>query len=75
MESGSIDGSLIDWGEVADAEEWQGLLLGNGLSVNVWPNFVYDSLFDHAQDAASCGRAQRTSRASDSRFDATWPEA
>jgi hypothetical protein len=50
VESGSIDGSLVDWEEVADVEEWQGLLLGNGLSVNVWPNFVYDSLFDHAQD-------------------------
>ncbi len=50
MESGSIDGSLVGWKEVADAAEWQGLLLGNGLSVNVWPNFVYDSLFDHAQD-------------------------
>lgn len=50
LESGSIDGSLVGWEEVANAEKWQGLLLGNGLSVNVWPNFVYDSLFDHAQD-------------------------
>ncbi len=50
MESSSIDGSLVSWEEVAAAAEWQGLLLGNGLSVNVWPNFVYDSLFDHAQD-------------------------
>jgi hypothetical protein len=50
VESGSIDGSLVSWEEIADAAEWQGLLLGNGLSVNVWPNFVYDSLFDHAQD-------------------------
>jgi hypothetical protein len=50
VESGPIDGSLVSWEGIADAEEWQGLLLGNGLSVNVWPNFVYDSLFDHAQD-------------------------
>jgi Domain of unknown function (DUF4917) len=47
---GSIDGSLVSWGAIADAAEWQGLLLGNGLSVNVWPNFVYDSLFDHAKN-------------------------
>ena len=48
--SSAIDGSLMRWEEIADAEEWQALLLGNGLSINVWPNFGYGSLFDHAQD-------------------------
>jgi uncharacterized protein DUF4917 len=48
--SSAIDGSLMRWEEVAGAEKWQALLLGNGLSINVWPNFGYGSLFDHAQD-------------------------
>ncbi len=50
MTPSAIDGSLMRWEEIADAEEWQALLLGNGLSINVWPNFGYGSLFDHAQD-------------------------
>jgi hypothetical protein len=48
--SSAIDGSLARWEEIADTEEWQALLLGNGLSINIWPNFGYGSLFDHAQD-------------------------
>jgi hypothetical protein len=52
MMSSSIDGSLASWDEISDAAEWQGLLLGNGLSINVWPRFGYGSLFDHAQDGS-----------------------
>jgi Domain of unknown function (DUF4917) len=52
MTSSSIDGSLASWDEISDAAEWQGLLLGNGLSINVWPRFGYGSLFDHAQDGS-----------------------
>jgi hypothetical protein len=44
-----LDGSLMDWEEVAELAEWQVLLLGNGLSINVWPQFAYRSLFEHAQ--------------------------
>jgi Domain of unknown function (DUF4917) len=43
------DGSLSQWQDIADAEEWAVLLLGNGLSINVWSAFQYRSLFDHAQ--------------------------
>jgi Domain of unknown function (DUF4917) len=50
VQPSSIDGSLASWAEIADAEDWQSLLLGNGLSINVWPNFVYDSLLDYARD-------------------------
>jgi hypothetical protein len=50
MGAGSIDGSLMRWEEIADAHEWQALLLGNGLSIEVWPKFGYGSLFEHAQD-------------------------
>jgi hypothetical protein len=43
-----LDGSLSDWDDISEAEEWAVLLLGNGLSINVWPSFAYRSLFDHA---------------------------
>ncbi len=46
----SLDGPLPRWEEISTLEKWQALLLGNGLSINVWPNFGYGSLFDHAQD-------------------------
>ena len=45
----SLDGSLEHWGDVADRHEWQGLLLGNGMSINVWDGFDYQRLFDHAK--------------------------
>jgi hypothetical protein len=47
--SAAPDGSLFDWQEIADEHSWDGLLLGNGLSINVWPNFAYDSLFDYVR--------------------------
>jgi hypothetical protein len=50
MASHPLDGSLADWEEVADADHWAVLVLGNGLSVNVWPQFAYASLFEHARD-------------------------
>src|SRR4051794_15070011 len=42
------DGSLEDWEDIADEHDWDTLLLGNGLSINVWPEFAYGALFDHA---------------------------
>lgn len=50
MSSTTPDGSLLSWSEVADLHEWAVLLLGNGLSINVWSRFDYGSLFDKAQD-------------------------
>ena len=50
MNTESIDGSLVSWSEIAGAEAWQALLLGNGLSIGVWPEFDYGSLYEHAQD-------------------------
>jgi Domain of unknown function (DUF4917) len=44
------DGSLVQWDEIADDFEWKTLVLGNGLSINVWPRFAYRSLYDHARD-------------------------
>lgn len=50
LENHPIDDSLATWQEVtAEYDSWSGLLLGNGLSRNVWGNFGYPSLFDKAQ--------------------------
>jgi hypothetical protein len=43
------DGTLLDWDDVKDRHPWQVLLLGNGLSINVWPAFGYGQLFDHVR--------------------------
>jgi hypothetical protein len=51
-----LDGSLPPWHEVARRHEWSALLLGNGLSINVWPAFAYGSLFDHADGSALTDR-------------------
>jgi hypothetical protein len=51
LESQPIDGSLAHWEEVtAERDDWAALLLGNGLSRNVWDGFGYPSLFDRAGD-------------------------
>jgi Domain of unknown function (DUF4917) len=44
-----LDGSLPSWEEVVGEERWQVLLVGNGLSINVWPYFRYRTLFDYAR--------------------------
>jgi hypothetical protein len=49
MATYAIDGSLEPWTEVSQRHPWAALLLGNGLSINVWPRFAYGSLFDHAR--------------------------
>lgn len=43
------DGTLQDWREIAAAYDWDTLLIGNGLSINVWEPFRYGKLFDHAR--------------------------
>lgn len=45
---GHVDGSLMDWADVEGLADWDGLLLGNGMSINVWPGFDYSSLFGQA---------------------------
>jgi hypothetical protein len=46
----SLDGSLATWPDLAGEFTQAALLCGNGLSVNVWPDFAYASLFDHARE-------------------------
>lgn len=48
MDTEPPDGSLEPWDDIADEHEWAVLVLGNGLSRNVWPPFGYGSLLDHA---------------------------
>lgn len=43
------DGTLVDWRDIATAFEWDTLLLGNGMSINVWEPFRYHKLYDHAK--------------------------
>jgi len=42
------DPTLAPWSEVVDYAEWNGILVGNGGSVAIWPDFRYGSLFDVA---------------------------
>lgn len=45
----AADGSLAGWPSIAAGLEGAALLVGNGLSINVWPGFAYGRLFDHAK--------------------------
>ncbi|MFZ2050832.1 MAG: DUF4917 family protein [Solirubrobacteraceae bacterium] len=45
-----MDGSLTGWPDLAPRFSKAALLCGNGLSVNIWPAFAYESLFDYACD-------------------------
>jgi hypothetical protein len=44
------DGGLHHWNDIAESHDWQVLLLGNGLSINVWPQFDYRALLQHAAE-------------------------
>jgi hypothetical protein len=45
---------LPDWSVLAKCD-WPTLPIGNGLSINLWDGFRYDSLYDQAKrTAASC---------------------
>jgi hypothetical protein len=45
-----LDGTLRNWQDISEDHDWQGLLLGNGMSINVWGGFAYERLFDHAKE-------------------------
>jgi hypothetical protein len=47
-EGHEIDGTLRAWDEVEETCLWDTLLVGNGLSRNVWPDFGFSSLYDKA---------------------------
>jgi hypothetical protein len=43
----AIDAELLDWSNLSD-EEWPTLLIGNGMSINLWAGFGYSSLYQSA---------------------------
>jgi hypothetical protein len=45
--SATVDAELQDW-SILTGKEWPTLLLGNGLSINLWAGFAYSSLFTSA---------------------------
>jgi Domain of unknown function (DUF4917) len=47
--AGEPDGTLFDWREIATAHGWDTLLLGNGMSINIWEPFGYRKLYDRAR--------------------------
>lgn len=51
MPTPPLDGSLDSWPGLAPRFSGAALLIGNGLSINVWPPFAYSSLFDQARTA------------------------
>lgn len=40
--------TLAPWSEVKEYADWTGLLVGNGASIAIWPDFRYGSLFEVA---------------------------
>jgi hypothetical protein len=44
---------LPSWPDVEDRADWTGLLLGNGASIAIWPQFRYSSLFEVASNDVS----------------------
>jgi hypothetical protein len=46
----SYDGTLLSWADVEQAEEWDALVLGNGMSINLWGDFKYRSLYERAKE-------------------------
>lgn len=53
------DGTLQRWDDVAGLFDWETLLVGNGLSINVWDSFNYAKLYDHAKSQGDLTKAAR----------------
>jgi Domain of unknown function (DUF4917) len=47
--AGEPDGTLVDWRDITTSYAWDTLLLGNGMSINVWEPFGYRKLYDRAK--------------------------
>jgi Domain of unknown function (DUF4917) len=56
INSPDIEGSLPSWDEVKQRREWDALLIGSGLSLNVWRPFACDSLFEEARNARTLAK-------------------
>jgi hypothetical protein len=49
--AGELTGALFDWRDIARSYKWDTLLLGNGMSINIWEPFRYRKLYDRAKFA------------------------
>ncbi len=49
------DGTLLSWDEVKDRCQWDTLLIGNGMSVNVWRGFAFASPYEEAERGTKFG--------------------
>lgn len=47
--AGEPDGTLVDWRDIATSYKWDTVLLGNGMSINIWAPFGYRKLYDRAK--------------------------
>lgn len=47
--AGEPNGTLFDWRDIATSHKWDTLLLGNGMSINIWEPFGYRKLYDRAK--------------------------
>lgn len=47
--AGEPDGTLVDWQDISTSHKWDTLLLGNGMSINIWEPFGYRKLYDRAK--------------------------
>src|SRR5947209_7483897 len=52
-------GKLLDWAEVEAAEDWDALVLGNGMSINIWGDFNYGSLYEQADKSGFLSETDR----------------
>ncbi len=57
-----IDGTLASWEELEESCLWGTLLLGNGLSRNIWPDFGYPSLYEKAMAGTRHGGLSDTDK-------------
>jgi hypothetical protein len=45
----SFTGELPSWKDIEEVADWDGLIVGNGASINLWSKFQYASLFEQAK--------------------------
>ncbi|NHC46573.1 DUF4917 family protein [Motilibacter aurantiacus] len=55
----TVTPGLLRWDEVRQEAEWPALLLGNGVSINVWPDFRYATLYERAALSPAAQQAFR----------------
>jgi hypothetical protein len=53
------DGTLLDWADIEGAEKWDALVLGNGMSINLWGDFKYRSLYETANESGFLSKKDR----------------